>query len=68
MTTTKIPTTKIKLCAEAASALKYVKYQPSDSHLLRMVNGYGVNDMPSSAMVRWMAIQILSSYGYTFEA
>lgn len=59
--------TKIKLCKEAANALKSKKAIPSDDRLLRMVNGYSVNDVPSSATLRWMAVQILGSYGYEFE-
>lgn len=62
-----IPTNKvIKLTKEGARALNLA---PSDDYLIRIVNNmredFYMECKP--ATVRWLAIQVLGSYGYKFE-
>ena len=55
---------KIKLSKEAQHALKRIK--PSDKRLIEVVNTNEATKSCTDQLARWMAIQILGTYGYEF--
>ena len=56
---------KVKLSDEARYAIRHCP--PTDTELIRWLNGNEVRFMPTSADARWVAYFLLALRGYEFE-
>lgn len=50
---------------EAANAIK--RKPPTDKDLIKMLNGYEENSLPSSEQVRWLAAFVLTARGHVLN-